>query len=415
MRSGHVFVLGGGVAGLASATLLAEEGQNVTLIEAAPQAGGRCRSFYDKHLEADVDNGNHLVLSGNVDSMRYLRRIDALETIDILPAHFPYRDINTGESWSIDLGKRRLLLRALCPKHRIPGTKLMDYWRSRAVLSASENDTVAQALKPTAALYDKFWAQFAVSVLNTKPEEASARLLAPVIRETLLKGGLACRPVLAKRGLGFSFVEPALTYLERSGVNVLLRKRCRRADIQEGWVVSLDIDGEKIFLNTIDTVISALPPTNTKDIFPHLTVPDDFRSIVNGHFKISETAYTEPITGLQGGLVEWLFLRGNMASITISAADKIVDEPADMLAKRIWREIATILGMGSQKIPLHRIIKEKRATIAQTPEMVTKRPKALTEVENLLLAGDWTDTGLPATIEGAIRSGHLAAKLALNR
>lgn len=415
MSKGRAYILGGGVAGLAAATALVENGQNVTLIEAAPQAGGRCRSFFDKQLQSNIDNGNHLVLSGNSHAMRYLARIDALNTVDVLPACFSYKDIVTGEAWSIDMGTQRYPWRLLWPKYRIPGTKLIDYWRSRAILSAKASDTISNVLSLSGALYEKFWVSFAVSVLNTSPEEASAALLTPVIRETFGKGGAACRPVLAKWGLGFSFVDPAIKYLNECGADIQLGKRCRRVDVVENEIRSLDIDGEKISLEENDIVISALPPSNAKDLLPILSVPNEYRSIVNGHFKVGPSAYKTPITGLLGGFVEWLFIRGDIASVTISAADDAVDETSDKLAHRIWQDIAPILNLDPVQLPIHRIIKEKRATIAQTPEMVLLRPKSATNIRNLLLAGDWTDTGLPATIEGAIQSGHESASLALNR
>ncbi len=415
MSNGRIYVLGGGVAGLAAATALVEAGQDVTLIEAAPQAGGRCRSFFDKKLQSNIDNGNHLVLSGNTHAMRYLARIDAMNTVEILPACFSYKDISTGEAWSIDMGSGGYPWRLLCPKYRIPGTRLIDYWRSRRILSASDSDTIASVLRPSGALYEKFWAPFAVSVLNTAPDEASAALLTPVVRETLGKGSAACRPVLAKQGLGFSFVDPAIEYLKECGADIQLGKRCRGIEVINNKALSLDIDGEKISLGDRDIVISALPPSNTRDLFPTLTVPTEYRSIVNAHFKIGPNTYKTPITGILGGLAEWLFVRSDIASVTISAAENIVDEASKKLAYRIWQDIAPILDLELDQVPAYRIIKEKRATIAQTPEIVSLRPKSATNTRNLLLAGDWTDTGLPATIEGAIQSGHEGASLALNR
>lgn len=415
MSKGRIYVLGAGVAGLAAATALVESGQDVSLIEAAPQAGGRCRSFFDKQLQSNIDNGNHLVLSGNTHAMRYLARIDALDTVEVLPACFSYKDVATGEAWSIDMGTRRYPWHLLWPKYRIPGTRLIDYWRSRTILSAKASDTIAGLLSSSGVLYEKFWASFAVSVLNTSPEEASAALLTPVVRETFGKGGAACRPVLAKQGLGFSFVDPAIEYLKKCDTDLQLGKRCRSIDVADNLIVSLDIDGETVFLEDGDIVISALPPSNANDLLPMLTVPNEYRSIVNGHFKIGPCDYKTPITGLLGGFTEWLFVRGDIASVTISAADNAVNEASDELAHRIWQEIAPILNLNLDQMPPHRIIKEKRATIAQTPTMVSLRPKSATNISNLLLAGDWTDTGLPATIEGAIQSGHEGASLALNR
>jgi len=121
-----------------------------------------------------------------------------------------------------------------------------------------------------------------------------------------------------------------------------------------------------------------------------------------------------PITGMLGSIAEWLFCRGNMLSVTVSAAEAHIDLSAQVISERVWREISSFLEMDSDQVPPSRVIKEKRATIAQTPPIVANRPKIATYSDNLLLAGDWTDTGLPATIEGAIRSGHIAAAKCLN-
>ncbi len=415
MTERHAYVIGGGVAGLAAATVLAERGILITLIEAAPQAGGRCRSFFDKQLGCDIDNGNHLVLSGNTDVAAYLKRIGASDTVDVLPPAFLFRDLATGEAWEIRLSEGCIPWRLLCPHRGIPGARLMDYWRSRRVLEAGAADTIQGLLADTGALYSRFWKPFAVAVLNTEPENAAAALLKPVIKETLLKGGQACRPILAKRGLGFSFVDPALDYLRGKSADIRLGVRCREIRTSQDRVSAIDLDGEILQVNEDDIVISALPPVVATDLLPGLSAPEDFRAIVNVHFRLDKDVALPSIIGIVGGTAEWLFLRGNIASVTISAAQHVVDAAAEDIAATVWRDIASLLGRHAEVLPPVRVIKEKRATFAQTPENAHLRPSNATELRNLWLAGDWTDTGLPATIEGAVRSGHRSAALALNR
>lgn len=413
MSAGRIYVLGAGMAGLAAATRLAEAGRAVTVLEAAPHAGGRCRTFFDATLDTDIDNGNHLVLSGNTDAMRYLGRIDALGQVDILDPVYPFIDLATGEAWQVDLGRSRLPWWVLSKRRRVPGTQLMDYVKSRALLRASSEATVADVLADTGVLYSRFWKPFAIAVLNTAPEEAAASLLAPVIRETLANGGMACRPVLCKQGLGGAFVAPALEYLASCGAVVRLGARAQRLTRADGQVSHLEIDGESIALGALDQVILAVPPNVAASLIENLVVPDDFRPIVNAHFRTGVPPNMAPITGLLGGLAEWLFVRDGIASVTVSAAAAASMLPADDLAQRIWAEIAPLLGAMPDAVPPFRIIKEKRATIAQTPAMVCRRPAMQTDAKNLWLCGDWTDTGLPATIEGALRAGHKAADAAL--
>lgn len=411
--TGRVYVLGAGMAGLAAATRLAETGRAVSVFEAAPHAGGRCRTFFDPTLDTEIDNGNHLVLSGNTDAMHYLGRIDAMDRIDIRDAVYPFVDLADGTSWRVDLGRSRLPWWILSKGRRVPGTHIIDYLQSRALLTAGPAATVADVLAGTGQLYQRFWKPFSIAVLNTAPEEAAASLLAPVIRETLANGGMACRPVLCRQGLGGAFVTPALDYLASKGADVRLGTRVRGLVRAEGRVTHLEIDGETVALGDADHVVSAVPPNVAADLVDGLVVPDDFRPIVNAHFKTSVPSGMAPITGLLGGVAEWLFVRGGIASVTVSAAAEAAKVSADDLAKQIWTEIAPLLGAPVDVLPPARIIKEKRATIAQTPAMVRRRAPMQTQFRNLSLCGDWTDTGLPATIEGALRSGHKAADAAL--
>jgi hypothetical protein len=162
-------------------------------------------------------------------------------------------------------------------------------------------------------------------------------------------------------------------------------------------------------------VILAVAPAPAKGLLPHLTVPDDFRAIVNAHFALPEgfdwTAHA-PMTGLVGGLAEWVFVFHDRISVTVSGADRLVDDDREDLARRLWADVARTLDLGPAALPAWQIVKEKRATFAATPAVDAARPDAKASgLSNLVLAGDWTQTGLPATIEGALRSGETAAAL----
>ena len=407
-------MIGAGLAGLAASTKLAEAGENIVLIEQSPRPGGRCRSFFDTKLEADIDNGNHLVMSGNTDAMSYLRRIQAMNTVEVLPAEYPFIDIAKGESWTIDLGSGRIPWWVFSKERRIPGTHIMDYWASRKLMSAGSKDTIKDVLEGTNVLYERFWKPFSVAVLNTEPEIAAAALMKPVIKETMIKGGLACRPVLAKKGLGYSFAEPAITYLKQRNAQVMMGTRCKAAILTDNGISKLILDDTEITLEVGDSVISAVPPNIAKELFEFIPTPNEFRSILNIHFRLEQVPKIAPITGLLGSVAEWLFCRGNMLSVTVSAAEHHIDQPSKILSNKVWREIAVLVRENPENEPPSRVIKEKRATIAQTPEIVANRPEIAGYARNLMLAGDWTATGLPATIEGAIRSGHFAAAKCLN-
>jgi hypothetical protein len=163
-----------------------------------------------------------------------------------------------------------------------------------------------------------------------------------------------------------------------------------------------------------DMVILAVPPWVAKELVPQLTVPTEFRAIVNAHFRIAPPKGATPILGVIGGTAEWIFCFKDRISVTVSGADAIVDRDREELAGILWADVCAALRM-TQDLPKWQIVKEKRATFAAIPAQDFNRPPARTAWRNLMLAGDWTDTGLPATLEGAVRSGEAAASLALKR
>jgi len=157
-----------------------------------------------------------------------------------------------------------------------------------------------------------------------------------------------------------------------------------------------------------------VPPWVAQELLPGVAAPDDFRSIVNAHFRHPAPSGAPLMLGVIGGLAQWIFSFDDRISVTISNADSIVNEDREKLAQGIWSDVQKALDIAAP-LPPWQIVKEKRATFAATPTQAKKRAPARTQYANLFLAGDWTDTGLPATIEGAIRSGHAAAELALRR
>ena len=417
--SARVHIVGAGIAGLACAVRLAGQGRPVSLYEAAAQAGGRCRSYLDAKLDRRIDNGNHILLTANREALSYLEEIGARDAL-VGPerAAFPFVDLASGQRWTLRPNPGRLPWWIASAARRVPDTSFSDYLAGLRLAQARPEQRVVDLIPPGTALFERFWRPLTVAALNTAPEEASAKLLWLVVRETFFKGEEACRPLIAREGLGEAFVAPALARLEAAGAELRFQQRLRALEQADGRVGALDFGETRIALQPGESVVLAVTPAVAADLLPGLTVPDDSRPIVNAHIVLPRGDLLPrdlPFLGLVGGSTDWIFVRGDVASLTVSAAEDLAEEPNEVVAAKLWRDTARALGLEESLAPPIRIIKEKRATLAQTPQALLRRPPAGTALANLFLAGDWTDTGYPATIESAVRSGRAAAALAGGR
>jgi squalene-associated FAD-dependent desaturase len=409
-----VHIIGAGLAGLSAAVRLAQGGAKVSLIEASAQAGGRCRSYVDPVLEMRLDNGNHLVLSGNHDTYAYLEILGAADRlVGPSEAVLDFHDLTAGERWRIHANPGPVPWWLLSPARRVPGTRAADYLALGRLLTASRSDRIDQVVSCRGALWDRLMEPFLLAALNTAPAEGSAKLAGAVIAESLARGGRAYQPRVAHPTLSAAFVEPALAYLNARGASVRYATPLRNLVFEGQTVSALGFADGEVRLGRNDQVVLAAPAWISPGLVPGLTAPDRFNAIVNAHFKIAPPAGLTPIVGVIGGAAQWIFAFEDRISVTVSAADDMADQDREALAGRFWADIATVHGLPPEPPP-SRIVKERRATFHATPEQDARRPPATTAWNNLFLAGDWTATGLPATIEGAIRSGATAARLALS-
>lgn len=415
MNAAHV--VGAGLAGLNAALRLALAGNAVTLYDAAPHAGGRCRSFFDASLDAVIDNGRHLMVSGNSDTLAYLDLIGARDLVEASPrARFDFYDVDNGARWAVDFGRGRgrlSVLHALMrARNRPPGVTVQALIADLRKLRRAGDATVAECLQASPA-YAGLWRPLAVAVLNTPPATASAEQLHRVLAETVLKGGAYARPLLTRAGLGAVLIDPALAALERLGATVKFSTRIKGLVVDGGRVAELTLADGSVVLGGGDRIVLAVPHFQAAELLDGIDTPAENHAILNAHYALPDGWDAAPaMTGVLNGQAEWVFVSGRIASVTISAADAWMDKDADAIARTLWPEVRTVLGLDPRvtTVPPCRVIKERRATFAQTVAAQNRRPHTRTALNNLVLAGDWTDTGLPATIEGALRSGRVAAE-----
>jgi squalene-associated FAD-dependent desaturase len=409
----NVHIIGAGLAGLSAAVRLAQADVAVTLHEAAAQAGGRCRSYHDATLDMVIDNGNHVILSGNHSALAFLDTIGARERMQgPAGADFDFVDLATGERWQLRLSDGRIPWWVFSDARRVPGTRAADYLAFARLLWRPGDKTIGAVVPCSGPLYERLLEPFLLATLNHDPPEASARLAATLMRETLAAGGTKCRPLIAQDGLSAAFVDPALTWLAARGVAARFGHELHRIAFGAGRAAALDFGAETLALGPDDSVILAVPPNAATRLLPGLQAPDEFRSIANVHFRTGSHGGLAPMTGVVHGTTQWIFTYPGRLSVTISNADALMTMPREELARTVWREVAAEARLADATLPPWQVVRERRATIAADPRQQTLRPAARTAWPNVILAGDWTDTGLPPTIESAIRSGERAAQLA---
>ena len=292
MSSGIVYIVGAGLSGLSAAVALAAQGIRVEVLEATSAAGGRCRSYYDPAVDQIIDNGNHLILSGNHSVHDYLRLIGSAESF-FGPAHteFAFAELPTGKRWTIRVNDSPLPWWTLDEKRRVPDTSAVDYLAFARLMRAGGGKI------PDGPLWQRLVRPLLLAALNTEPETASRALIAAALRETIVKGGRAWRPRVAFPTLGAAFIDPAVAFIKQRGGTFRFGQRLRNLVFSGPSVLGLQLPDAMLPISAEDRVILALPPWAATSLLPGLTVPDEFRAILSAHFRIAPQSDAAPITG----------------------------------------------------------------------------------------------------------------------
>ena len=270
----NVHIIGAGISGLSAAVRLANANYRVHVHEATQQAGGRCRSYFDAATNLTIDNGNHLLLSGNRHALAYARSIGTeAGLVGPKRAQFPFVDVATGQRWQLDLGDGRLPLWVFDEARRVPDTGLRDYLALMPLIWAGTDKLVGDAIPCEGTLYQRLVQPLLLAALNVDPPEGSAGLAGAIVRETLLAGGQACRPLIARDGLSAVLVEPAIKLLQDKGASIQFGHELREFAMSGGKVGELKFGGDTIALGPDDAVVLAVPPRPAAALLPGLKTP----------------------------------------------------------------------------------------------------------------------------------------------
>ena len=444
-RSPDAVVVGGGFAGLAAATALAERGARVLVLEARPYLGGRARSWVDAETGAVVDNGQHLFMGCYRETLRFLERIGSRDSLALQSRlMIPIVDCEG------TVGKFRLpaapapwsLLFGLL---RFPGLKFKDRLALLRVARdvgrrarRSDRGETADALDDRSVVEwlgalgqpreasRRFWDPISIASLNEEPQRASAAMFLAVLRRAFFGGADGSRLGTSRVGLSELYAAPAAHYLRGRHSEVRLRAQVQRLLLAGGRCSGVRLaDGERI---DAGAVVAAVPPEDLLEALPPDAVADPFFAgaarletspIVSVYLWFGVPVTDLPFAGLVGCTWQWAFSReafgprgGGIHGVTLvrSAARDLVDRPREALVRSAVDDLHACFPASRRAGLRHAlVIKEKKATIAPARGGLALRPATLTPYNGLHLAGDWTATGLPATIEGAVQSGHSCA------
>ena len=389
MQNEKTYIIGAGLAGLSAAYHLTKAGhKDIAVLEASPHIGGRCRSFYDDRLKMEIDNGNHLLMGANKHTLELIKELGIDERFHRFDGRiFTFFNNRKGE---------RYYFKPPFPDMEIYG--ISGFLNFIRFIALPAKGTVKQAFRLSPILFDEIINPISRSILNTPSDIADAGLL----RRTFLK------IITSRKGFSYYYpkkswddalIKPLVEILKNSGVEIKTGMAVKDIQNSASAIYRLIVNDDEIDVSDATVILAVPPSVAAKHI--SITVPTEFYPIINIHFKV-EHILEPQIIGVIESNIEWVFVKPGLVSTTFSAAGAKLNE-AEMV-KEAWATCYKVLGLKGD-LPPYQVIVEKRATFAATKEQLAKRPKNKTKYKNLFLAGDYTRTGLPATIEGAIISG----------
>ncbi len=438
----HVVVIGSGFAGLSAAVALAERGARVTVLEARPRLGGRASSFRDAATGAVVDNGQHALMGCYRRTLAFLGRIGAggkVRRQQNLRVDLIHPTLGAGviacPAWPspLHLAGGLLRYRLLSRRERVlalrAGMTLMAMRRrDDPALGTSTVEQVLVRLGQSAHARASFWNPVAVATLNETPARAAAAPFVEVLARAFFRTRADSQFVLPGVGLGDLYTDDARRFVERRGGHVWIHAQAAGLLVADDRVRGVTLrDGRHL---DADACIAAVPPAALAPLLPEairlhgpLAALSRLETspIVSTHLWFDRPVLDRDFVGLLGTTTQWAFNRsallgehgaGQCVSAVVSAGRDVVGWDTERVTRTVLADLRALVPAAVPAQLQHAVVvKEKHATMSPTPEAERLRPAAPTALHGFVLAGDWTATGLPPTIESAVESGERAAHI----
>ena len=336
--------------------------------------------------------------------------IGSYKTLKEISPNFFFFDLEHNLEWNLDLssGYGKFLIGR---KKLIPNTKLLDYFSLLKFFFVSKNSSVYEIVG-NSKIFKTFWEPLTLGVMNTAPKMASAKVLSNVLKKTIYKGEKFCRIFQPKKNWNETLIKPAIIQIKKNGGQINFGNLLKKIDITDNNVSELSFINHKIKVNKNDRVIVAIPPTNLSKLLGNCSLPEQYNTILNLHFKIKPKdikLFQRPIVGFINSITQWVFVKSNHLSITVSNANDLNSNDTEELIVNVWNEIRKYI---KKEIIYEnvQIVREKKATYVQSPSNINLVKKFNQIPENMMIAGDWTQYNLPCTIEASILSGKNAVE-----
>lgn len=436
-----VVIIGGGLSGLSAAVHLAQRGANVLLLEQSQKLGGRCYSYIDEQTGDVIDNGQHILVGAYHQTLRYLELIGTRHSLKELPRislrfHHPEKGFvifevsSLPKPFHLTTGMLKFKLLSLSERQKMLKVGLELYRWDTALEKRLSCLTIEQWLTLLGQSHEakrSFWYPIAVAAMNESPERASALLFARSLKQTFLGKQSDASILIPTVGQTELYVDCAVEFLKKRKGKIQTQSEVESVAVEKSKAVGVRLkNGHYI---SAQTVIGAVPHYALKKLLPAkfrkeqpFAYLDKFESspIVSINLWFDREFMEMEYVGLIGKTLQWVFNRRKILqehnkpmgyiSAVISAAYDVVDLSKDELVKIALHDLQSVFPEARKVNLLHSVvIKERRGSFSATPEIDAVRPATGTPIENFYVAGDWTQTGLPATIEGAILSGAMAA------